>query len=63
MENCIRCKKEFDPSMEFIEDESTMQILDGFLDFSYSNIYYCEKCLYDLYSKLSEVFTEWEEEV
>ena len=58
MKTCIRCKKEFDPSMEFIEDEEMLEALAYYSPLS--SIYdICPSCSYGFDAALNEAAEEF----
>lgn len=44
MKNCIYCNREYDPSMEFVEDVQLLEAMDYFIDIE--NV--CPECIYDI---------------
>ena len=56
MDYCKRCNKEFDPSIEFVEDVNLVECLEIYIDTDY----YCPKCLYDLDKKFVFAALNWD---
>ena len=55
---CKKCGKEFDSSVDFVEDVEMLEAINHFIDIKN----YCPACIYDLESKLSDLAYLWKEE-
>lgn len=56
MKNCKRCKREYDPSLDFIEDVPLLEALDTYIDIEY----FCSSCLYELDKKFVLAALNWD---
>ena len=56
MKNCKRCKKEYDPSMDFIEDINLLEALETYIDTEY----FCSDCLNELDKKFVFAALNWD---
>ena len=54
MKICKRCKREYDPSFEFVEEVELLETLDRYIEIDD----YCPDCLYDLDDKVSNFIQE-----
>jgi tRNA(Ser,Leu) C12 N-acetylase TAN1 len=54
MNKCKRCKREYDPSFEFVEEVELLETLDRYIELDD----YCPDCLYELDDKVGNFIQE-----
>ena len=56
---CKKCGREYNPSMDFVEDYDMIMSIDYFADLNSINEL-CPECVYELSDMISEVVKNWE---
>ena len=56
MDYCKKCKREFDPSTEFVEEVELLDCLDRYVNVDY----YCPDCLEELDKKFVFTVLNWD---